>query len=109
MLASVSSALLRITVHLYAIVDSKELFSSLSTCRTTEDKSIGADVKLLRYNFETHLLDKVVWIARSANPANPLTRTESPLMTTLQIMIYDGTIPIYLDKVESCFSCSSLG
>lgn len=109
LIANVYKVLLGIDVHLYVVVDSKDLFSSLSTCRTPEDKSILADVQLLRYNFETHNLNQLIWIPGSANPADPLTKRDSPLMDTLQIMLFDGTLPLDFAKFESRCSDAPLG
>lgn len=108
-IAQAYKILLNIDVHLCVVVDSKDLFSSLSTCRTPEDKSILADVALLRYHFETHQLNRVIWIPGSANPADPLTKRDSPLADTLQIMMFDGTLPLQFDKTDSRTSNASLG
>lgn len=95
-------------VHLYVAVDSKDLWSSLSTCRNPEDKSILADVQLLRYNFETHHLNKLIWLPRKINLADPLTKRDSPLCETLQLMLFDGTIPIDFATAETRASNKSL-
>ena len=96
-------------VHLYVIVDSKDLYDSLSTCRTPEDKSIRADVQLLLYNFETHQLNKLIWIPDNANSADALTKRDFALCETLQLMLFDGTVPITFDISAFRSSDASLG
>ena len=52
-IAATFSRLLNRNVRLWVAVDSKDLFHSLSSHRSPEDKSNEADVQLLRYYFET--------------------------------------------------------
>lgn len=47
-------------IELKSVVDSKQLFSSLSTCKMPEDRSIRVDFNQIRYFFETPQLHKVV-------------------------------------------------
>lgn len=67
------SKLLNIPVYLHAVVDSKDLFSTLSTCRNAIEKSIRGDVIVIRYEFETKTLNKLIWIpGRTIEPGtNP--------------------------------------
>lgn len=54
-LASTISTLLNIHVHLIIVVYSKDLYTSLSRQRNEADRSIGADVNLIRYYLETSM------------------------------------------------------
>ena len=90
--------LVGIEVELNIIVDSKDLFTSLSTCRVPEDKSIRADVQLIRYCFETKKIENIIWIPGAVNPADPLTKKDSPILESLQIMLYQGEIPLDLSR-----------
>ena len=109
MIKEAYKTLLGIEVHLCVVLDSKDLFLSLSTCRTPEDKSIRADVQILRYNFERHYLNRLIWIPGSLNIADSLTKKDSPLAETLQLMLFDGSLPVYLSSGESRESSTTLG
>lgn len=61
------------------MVDSKDLFDSLTTCHVPEDNAIRADVQLIRYNFETHHVDRLLWIPGSLNLSDVLTKKDSKL------------------------------
>ena len=101
LLAELYSLLLVSGIETTLFVDSKDLFHSLSTCRVPEDKSIRADVSLLRYYFETGSLKKCVWIPGKLNPADALTKLESHLCHQLQLMMYTGTLPMDLTNTEA--------
>lgn len=108
-LASAYQPLVQTTVKLAVIVDSKDLFHSISTSCTTEDKSIAADIHLMRYNFESHRFNRLIWIPRRRNPADLLTKTDSPLSNILQLMLINGSIPTDLSMMKSRESAASLG
>lgn len=80
--------LLIISVHLCCIAESKDLWSTLSTCRVPEDKSIRANVGLIRYQHETHQINQMVWFPGSVNLADPLTNPNSPVTTALLLNIF---------------------
>ena len=101
--------LLGVRVHLHVFVDSKDLFNSLSTCRVPEDKSIRGDIALLRYNYETQHVNKIIWIPGSTNLSDPLTKKDSPLKHPLQLMLFSGELPIDFDKSECRDSSATLG
>lgn len=86
--------------HLVFVVDSKELFTSLSTCRALIDKSMRADISLISYNFETRRLNRLVWIPGSLNPSDVLTKLNSTLNESAQLMMFDGTLPYDMSKSE---------
>lgn len=73
-------------------MDSKDLFATLSTCRNVADRSIRGDVSVIRYEFETRNVDRMIWIPGSANYADPLTKTDSPISQALELMFFDGKI-----------------
>lgn len=108
-IASTFKRFLQIKLELYAAVDSRDLFTSLSMCHTPEDKSIASDVQLMGYNFETHLLNRLIWLPGRENPADALTKPDSPLAQTFQLMPFDGTKPLDLSKMEYRKSTQSLG
>lgn len=48
------------------------------------DKSIGSDVRVIRYDFETQPVSEFFWIHRKLNPANIGTKFDSPLITAVK-------------------------
>lgn len=104
-----SSQLLGIDVPLIVATDSKDLYSSLSTQRNSIDKSIRADVNVIRFEFETMAVNTMVWIPGKCNPADPGTKRDSPLAEVLQLMLFTGKIPLSFEEIESTSSNRSLG
>lgn len=109
LLAQNYSLLPETNVRLFVVVDSKDLFDPLLTCRAPGDKTIRADVQLLRYNFEAHSLNKLIWIQCSANSADLLTKRDSPLIYTLQLLLFNGKPELQSDKTQSTSSAAPLG
>eukprot|EP00171_Calliarthron_tuberculosum_P001292 IDg1292t1 len=86
--------LLNVKVDNLIVVDTKDLYSSLSTCRNSIDKSIRADVSVIRYEFETKNISRMVWIPGKCNLADAGTKPNSPLTNALQLMMFSGELPI---------------
>lgn len=95
----VISQLLNISIDFWEAIDSKDLFDTLTTCHAANDKSIRGDVACIRYDFETHWVNRMTWIPGSCNLTDPLTKLNSPLEDALQILICDGELPISFEKV----------
>lgn len=108
-LATFLKKLLNVNVHLLVMVDSKDLFESLFTCLTSEDKSIKADAQLLRSNFETHKLHQLIWIPGATNIADPLAKHDSPMNEALQLILFDDTVPLRFTDMQARRSEASLG
>ena len=106
---SVTSAIFGINVKLLVATDSKDLFNALSTQRNSIDKSIRGDVNLIRFEYETHSVNTVVWIPGKCNPADPGTKRDSALTDVLRLMLYTGKIPIDFTGSQSRSSQRSLG
>lgn len=70
--------LLNINVSLAILVNSKDLYSSLSLQRPYTNESVRGDVNIIRYNFETsvHLFG---WICGMFNPSDVGTKNNSLL------------------------------
>ena len=51
------SDILGIEIKLIAVTDSKDLFNSLYTQRNATDRSVRADVNVIRFDFETKAVD----------------------------------------------------
>eukprot|EP00178_Gracilaria_changii_P027963 TRINITY_DN936_c0_g2_i2.p1 TRINITY_DN936_c0_g2~~TRINITY_DN936_c0_g2_i2.p1 ORF type:complete len:399 (+),score=36.11 TRINITY_DN936_c0_g2_i2:473-1669(+) len=101
--------LLNVEVDLLVVVDSKDLFDTLSTCRNATDRSIRADVSVIRYEFETHNISRMIWIPNKLNLADPLTKLDSFLCTSLELLLYSGTIPLDTASCEQRMSRTSTG
>lgn len=86
--------LMNIEVRVQVCVDSKDLFTSLSTQRNSVDRSIRSDVACIRYEFQTGCIDAITWIPGKLNLADVLTKSDSPLTDALQLTLYTGRIQI---------------
>lgn len=78
-IAQAYSILLGMKMDLLIALDSKDLFQSLSTQRNSIDKFIRADVNVIRHEFETQNVHKIMWIPGKQNLADPGTKAGSPL------------------------------
>ena len=109
LLAKTYSELLDIAVPLRCAVDSKDLYSSLSTTHVPEDKSIRGDVALIRYEFERKHLDQMVWIPGASNPSDALTKLNSPLTESVHLMLSSSKLPCSFESSEARSSNASMG
>eukprot|EP00171_Calliarthron_tuberculosum_P001315 IDg1315t1 len=107
--ANAYQKLLGLKVDLIVVVDSKDLFTTLSTCRNATDRSIRGDVSVIRYEFETKNLTRLVWIPGNINIADPGTKTNSPLTGALQLLLAAGEISIDLSSAQIKNSDQSTG
>ena len=87
-------------IHLFVVVDCKDWFISLSTCRSPVDKSMRADVSLICYNYETRRLNRLIWTPGFLNPADVLTKLDSALTDSVQLMMFNGTLPYDMSRAE---------
>lgn len=99
-IARTYSDLLDMDVGMRLCVDSKDLFTSLSTQKNSIDKSIRGDVGCIRYEFQTGAVEKISWIPGSVNLADPLTKKDSSLTDALQLTLFTGRLCIDLDSVS---------
>ena len=85
------------------IVDSKDLWDTVSTCHLPTDRSIRSDIALLRYYYETKKIDRMIWVPGSLNLAEPLTKWNSLLTRDLQLLLLTGELAIDLsgEKISS--------
>ena len=91
------SVLLNMKIDLKLLLDSRDLFESISTCRNSTDRSIRADVSVIRYEFETHHINRIIWIPGKANLADPATKPGSPLTSALQLSLFSGELSLVMD------------
>lgn len=99
-IAGAYSELLNMDIRVRLCVDSKDLFTSLSTQRNSIDRSIRGDVGCIRYEFQTHAVEKISWIPGKTNLADPLTKKDSSLTDTLQLTLFSGRLCIDFDSVS---------
>lgn len=90
MLAATYSEFLGVQVKLRVYIDSKDLFSSLSTQRVSVDRSIRSDVSCIRYEFQTGNVNELSWITGKLNLSDPLTKADSSLTESLQLLLSTG-------------------
>lgn len=88
----------RVEVKLLICVDSKELFTYLSTQILSLDKSIRCDVVCIRFEFETGEVDRIIWIPGKVNIADLLKKKDSPLSEVLQLTLTTGRICVDLES-----------
>ena len=75
-------------------MDSKDLRDSLSSCHESTDKSVKADVNVIKYEFESKNVSYMTWITGKLNPADVVTKKDSPMVKLLQLILFDGLVPI---------------
>ncbi|PXF43473.1 hypothetical protein BWQ96_06766 [Gracilariopsis chorda] len=100
------SNMFNLDVSLAVVMDSKDFFDIISTCRNASDHSIRADVSVIRYELETQNVNRKVWVPVNCNLANPLTKLNSPLNQALELLLFSGKLP--LDPTSSDSRSSNL-
>lgn len=75
------------------LVDSKGLFTSLSTQRNYIDEPIRAELNFIWYEYENGNVDSIVGIPGKVNLTDPGTKMESPLT---QPLIKTGELEIII-------------
>ena len=103
------STLLGIPLRLIIALDSLDLFTALSTQKNSIDKSIRADVNVIRYEYETQHADDMIWIPGRVNLTDPGTKTDSPLTQAMIQTMACGKLSIDLSEAEARSSDRSLG
>lgn len=110
MIAQAYSEILGFDIKLRLCVDSKDLFTSLSTQRNSIDRSIRGDVGCIRFEFQTGAVDKISWIPGNLNLADPLTKKDSQLTDLLQLSLFSGKLAVDIeDSSESKSSEKNFG
>lgn len=88
-------------IELVIVVDSKYLFTSLSTQKNSINRSNRADVNVIHFEFETGSVDEMVWTPGSVNLADPSTKRDNQLNDTLQLTLYNRPFAIDLCKQKN--------
>lgn len=85
------SVIFETPIRLALLVDSMDLYKSLSSQRHTTDKSVRSDVNAIRFYYET-TVDLFRWIKGIYNPADVGTNLNSPLIETYALTAATGII-----------------
>lgn len=109
LLVKAYETLLSIKIDLRVAVDSKDLWDSLSSCHEPTDKSVKADVNVIRFEFETKNVNYMTWISGKLNLADPLTKKDSPIGKSLQLLMFSGEIPFDTNSTKTRDSSQSTG
>ena len=86
--------LLNVNISVRVCLDTKDLFTSLSTQRNSIDRSIRSDIACIRYEFQVGIFDEISWIPGKLNLADVLTKPNSPLTDVLQLTLYNGRLQV---------------
>lgn len=100
MLSQAYSELMGLNIKMRLCVDSKDLFTSLSTQRNSVDRSIRGDVSCIRFEFQTGTVDTISWVPGNVTLADPLTKKDSQLTDLLQLSLFSGRLSVDLEKVS---------
>lgn len=95
-------------IEALALVDSKDLYRSLSTQRNLVDLSVRVGVNCIGFVFET-ALSEVGWIPGCCSPADLGTKPNSVLTDAVMFMFASGKVPMDLSKCETEASERILG
>lgn len=98
-ISAVYCELLETDVKLRIFVDSKDLFTSMSTQRVSVDRSIRGDVSSNRFEFQTGTVSEISWVPGKLNISDVLTKTDSSLTETLLLIITTGFLFIDFQSV----------
>lgn len=107
-LHSVIVRILGVPVNLWQLVDSKDLYTSLSTQRQSIDKSVRNDVNCIRFTYET-VLDVFAWIRGNVNIADVGTKKNSALTDALSVILATGKFDIDISCIETRSNIRDVG
>ncbi len=97
-LVNALTELLNIKIGLWIAVDSKDLFSSLSTCWLALDRSIRGVVGSIRFEFATKTISKMISLLGTINLADSGTKTDSNLCQSFRLLFNTGSIPFIFEQ-----------
>lgn len=107
MLVKAISLLLNHSVNLIIVLDSKDLYQTISTCRMATDRSIRGDVALVRYEFETRKASCMLWVPGKVNLSDFLTTRDRPPVNALQLDMFSDKLPFYFETLLARWSDQS--
>lgn len=83
------SELLSMDISVELCVDSKDLFTSMSTQRNSIERSIRGDVSCIRFELQVGSVSDITWIPGKINLVDPLTKPDSPITDSLQLPLFN--------------------
>lgn len=89
--------LLKIDIKTQICLDSRELFTSLSTQSNSIDRSIRSDIACIRFEFQVGSINQITWVPGKLNLADSFTKPNSQLTETLQLTLYSGRLQLDLN------------
>lgn len=93
-IASTISTVLSVHVTIHVALDTNDLFTSITTQQISIDKSIRVDVNVIHYHFKRENVSRIFWLLGRQNLADPNRKSDSPLITLIQILPSDGRVPL---------------
>lgn len=107
--ARVYFLLLPMKIDLIIVVDSKDLYTTLTTKRQSIGRSIRGDIGVIGFELEVRNVSKIIWIPGKLDPADARTKFDSPLTSVVAEMLSSGKILFTPSQSESCLSNRWLG
>lgn len=96
-------------MNLIISVDSKDLYSALSTQRLSTDKAMRGEIGIIRYEFEIGAISEHIWIPGKLNTVETRTKFDSTLVPAVHDLLQTGRFLFDFDTTESCISNKLLG
>lgn len=96
-------------VPLHVFLDRQDLHTSLSTKKNSLNKSVRADVNVIRHEFEQRHVERIVWVPGKHNLVESKTKPDSTLSTALQPKMQGGRLAHSFDSAESCDADRPIG
>lgn len=91
-----------ISLPITLAVESRWLHRSLATQRQPRYLSTSTSVHQLRMDYEDAVIDRIVWIAGTTNPAAPLTKPLSGVTAQLlEQLLVNGRLPVAINDLRS--------
>ena len=86
------------------VIDSKDLFSTLSTCQMAADRSIRGDLISTRFEFATKKVSYMALVRRKINLADPGIKPDRQLTLALHLLFESGCLSIYSNESATLYS-----
>ena len=98
-IAKAYSELMDMDIKMQLCVDSKDLFTTMSTQRNSIKRSIRGDFSSIPFEFQTGNVHKISWVPSNVNLADPLTKKNSQITDLLQLTMFTAQLCVDLDQV----------
>lgn len=88
------STLLPLKNDFILVLHSCDLFNLQSTYRNSMDRSISADVKMIRYKYESCNVSNMMWVSSKVMLADLCNKPNIPLTDALQLLLESGKLSL---------------